>query len=971
MAVILKEKVRRPEPGGLPRERLEGPLLSRDGPTVALVVAPAGSGKTTLLARVAAASEWAAAWYLAGPEDRTEEALCRHLTHALSAVLSDPLPAASKLDELVNTLEAGPAQPVQLIVDDVHELIQSPAELALERFLWLRPPHIRVLLGTRRPLAINTPRLMVSGNLVELDSDALRFRSWEVEELFRAVYGEPLSPETAAALTRHTGGWAAGLKLFHLATMGKSDAERARAVAQLAGRSRLFRSYLTWNVLEELAPERRTFLLQTSTLGILTGPLCDALLQRTGSAAILEELERQQFFTSAAEDGQSYRYHQVLQTHLESLLIDELGSQSARELHARSARLLEEAGQLRHAMRAYALADDWASVARLLQQTSAGMPVADHHSGSGSGSALPTDDPWLALVRARRLLRSGSVAAAVAAYRVAETLLDDPDFQARCAEERGLAAVWGRTPVVLGARSTEQLASTRGAAEAVRQATQRLRPAAPAVVVPFSSRPLADGVVQLLSGNVSEAITALSGVSSTATSRSFDGLSARLALALAEILDGAGAGIVGRLEEVMLSAEVEEQPWLARLARGLQASVLMVTKPAAWRADACATLVAQCTQDGDEWGALLLAMFSGAAHARLGNDQQAEAWLGRAASGAADLGALVLAAWAGSLAARSSTRLRRPDAETRTQQATAMLRTAGLSDVQALLDQAFGPTPSVTTYPPGVRVPAEKPGPPAISLCCLGNFSITADGAPITLPLLRPRPRALLLLLAINHSHDVHREILIDALWPDAPLEAATHRLQVAASNVRQCLATARLGEGTIQRHGDAYRLQLIDASLDVTEFEDQLRRAARAEADGDVMAALTRWTAAVEMYRGDLLPELGPTEWVLGERERLRLAAAGAAVAAAGLNLRLGRPTHALPAARRAVDLDPLRDTSWLLLADVQESLGDTMSAAMTRQGHAQICAELNLTGQRPAQPVSRPALATRSGPDASRERV
>ena len=54
-------------------------------------------------------------------------------------------------------------------------------------------------LGTRRPLGSNTPRLMVSGELVELDSEALRFRSWEVEELFRLVYGEPC-PQRARRL---------------------------------------------------------------------------------------------------------------------------------------------------------------------------------------------------------------------------------------------------------------------------------------------------------------------------------------------------------------------------------------------------------------------------------------------------------------------------------------------------------------------------------------------------------------------------------------------------------------------------------------------------------------------------------------------------------------------------------------------------------------------------------------------------
>ena len=109
--------------------------------------------------------------------------------------------------------------------------------------------------------------MLVSGELTQLDGEDLRFRSWEVEQLFRAVYEAPLSPESAAALTRRTGGWAAGLQLFHLATAQLSRAERERAVGELSGRSRLIRSYLARNVLEGLDPARRRFLLLTSTLG--------------------------------------------------------------------------------------------------------------------------------------------------------------------------------------------------------------------------------------------------------------------------------------------------------------------------------------------------------------------------------------------------------------------------------------------------------------------------------------------------------------------------------------------------------------------------------------------------------------------------------------------------------------------------------------------------------------------------------
>ena len=248
---------------------------------------------------------------------------------------------------------------MQLIIDDLHEITGTPAEQALESFLSLRPRKIRVILGSRRPPRINTSRMLVSGELMQLDGEDLRFRSWEVEQLFRAVYAAPLSPEAAAALTRRTGGWAAGLQLFHLATAQLTRTERERAVNELGGRSRLIRSYLARNVLDGLDPERRRFLLLTSTLGVLTGDICDALLDTSGSAAVLSELEREQLFTTSTDAGLTYHYHQVLQTHLEVLLVDELGGRAARELYSRSAELLEQAGRPAAAIRAHARAEDW------------------------------------------------------------------------------------------------------------------------------------------------------------------------------------------------------------------------------------------------------------------------------------------------------------------------------------------------------------------------------------------------------------------------------------------------------------------------------------------------------------------------------------------------------------------------------------------------------------------------------------
>ena len=225
---------------------------------------------------------------------------------------------------------------------------------------------------------------------------------------------------------------------------------------------------------------------------------------------------------------------------------------------------------------------------------------------------------------------------------------------------------------------------------------------------------------------------------------------------------------------------------------------------------------------------------------------------------------------------------------------------------------------------------------------CLGSFGIEAAGTELALPPLRPLPRTLLLLLALNQGRDVHREVLIDLLWPGTPLDAAAHRLHAAASSVRRCLAGAGLGGDVVRRHGSAYSL-LVEGATSTWRSSRQhsgRRPGARRRATSEVR--LAAWVKALEAYQGDLLGEAGPAEWVVGERDRLRVAAATAAFSAGQLSLRLRTPADALPLARRATELDPLRDSAWAMLADVQERMGDLGSAAATRREHALVASEL-----------------------------
>ena len=307
-----------------------------------------------------------------------------------------------------------------LVFDDFHAVAGSAAEQGLARMIALAPPTLRVVLGARRVVGLDVAALRVYGAVHVVDADDLRFRSWEVERLFREVYHQPLPPEDAATLSQRTGGWAAGLAMFHLLTEGRPPAQRRRALADLSRGSRLVRSYLVREVLSDLPAELREFLRRTSALGVLTGALCDALLDAVGSQAVLEELEQRRLFTTTPDDGRQFRYHQVLLDHLELELTEHLGPAASRDWYGRAAELLLEAGEVPAAFRAYVRAEDWAAVEQLLHRRGAEVvagPLGPLESMLPHG--LVATDPWLLLARARRLAAEGALTEAVAAFRLA------------------------------------------------------------------------------------------------------------------------------------------------------------------------------------------------------------------------------------------------------------------------------------------------------------------------------------------------------------------------------------------------------------------------------------------------------------------------------------------------------------------------------------------------------------------------
>jgi LuxR family maltose regulon positive regulatory protein len=292
---------------------------------------------------------------------------------------------------------------------------------SLELLLGNMPEELRLLIATRADPPLPVARLRARGQLAEIRGSELRFTRGESAQLLRAACGYDLPDSVVVALEDRTEGWAAGLHLAALSLQGRADANGF--VEHFSGSHRYVLDYLTEEVLEQQPEHIRTFLLETSVLERLSGPLCDDVLGREGSQQMLEEIERSNLFLLPLDDSRRWwRYHH--------LFADLLRAQSWRrsrartvELHRAAAQWYEDAGLADDAIR-HALAGGDADraaelVERYLDEQILGR--AETTTLTRWLSALP---PEVAQRRARLPLGQGVLAVMMGRLDESERLLD-------------------------------------------------------------------------------------------------------------------------------------------------------------------------------------------------------------------------------------------------------------------------------------------------------------------------------------------------------------------------------------------------------------------------------------------------------------------------------------------------------------------------------------------------------------------
>ena len=358
-------------PGIVVRTALLGRLAATRVPVITLV-APPGYGKTTLMAQWAQRTESRVAWLSCDDADNDPVVLLSALAVALSrigpvdpAIFSALASSGADITVVPRFVAAvAPVQPpVTVLVDHAEAVTNRQCLNTIAEFALRLPPGWQFALASRTVVPLPTARLRVNGGILEVTADDLAMGPSEAQSLLTGA-GVEADEASLRDLLQRTEGWPAGLYIAALAI--KSGTRQSDAGFTFTGDDVYMGDYLRSELLAGISAEEGSFLTRTSVLERMCGSLCDAILENTGSGAVLEQMEARNLLVLPLDRRREwYRYHRLLQ----DLLRSELRRQEpdvVQNLHFRAAAWFEANAMPEQAIGHAQAAGDYDRVARLI-----------------------------------------------------------------------------------------------------------------------------------------------------------------------------------------------------------------------------------------------------------------------------------------------------------------------------------------------------------------------------------------------------------------------------------------------------------------------------------------------------------------------------------------------------------------------------------------------------------------------------
>lgn len=391
-----------PRPRIVTRQRLMDRITEGFHRKLTLVSAPAGFGKTTLVSEWASGCGHPAAWYSLDDGDTDPARFLRYFISAIQMVspgtgqgilglLDSPTPPAvdTLLLALINEISRLDRK-IVLVLDDYHLVNSGPVNEILNFFMEHQPPAIHLVITTREDPGLPLARLRAGDQLTELRADDLGFTLSETADFLNRVMDLRLPEEDISILENRTEGWIAGLQLAAISLRGQKDP--AGFIRGFTGSHHFVLDYLIAEVVRQQPDAVRTFLLCTSILDRMCGPLCDALLEScagTGQEILLSLEQSNLFIIPLDNERKWYRYHHLFADLLRqqlsqnppsfaSLPIEMTEGEIEAELHIRASQWYEESGLAVEAFQHAAAAGDLDRAERLIDNK--GMPL--HFKGA-------------------------------------------------------------------------------------------------------------------------------------------------------------------------------------------------------------------------------------------------------------------------------------------------------------------------------------------------------------------------------------------------------------------------------------------------------------------------------------------------------------------------------------------------------------------------------------------------------------
>jgi LuxR family maltose regulon positive regulatory protein len=434
---LLTTKLRQPRAriDTVPRLRLLERMTRGLAYRLVLLSAPAGSGKTTLLTQWMRHTALPTAYVAVDSGDNTPARFLSYLIGALQTLdhrlggaalvllRTSPAPPTrngieASLSILLNDVSAYPGDFV-LILDNYH-LIHNPAVHEAVSFLIEHaPPQMRWVIASRTEPPLSLARLRASGQLTELRDPDLRFTPEETATFLKQT-GIVLNDAQLAALQNRTEGWIAALQLASLSMCGYEDA--VGIAATFTGSHPYVASYLAEEAFQSQSEALQTFLLHTSILSRLCGPLCEAVTGQPNGKATLEALHQANLFVTPLDSARLwYRFHPLFVEFLQERLQRTQPHQIAR-LHSCAARWYEKEGRLADAIDHALAAADFPWARRLIEQVSPSLLACGESARVQCWLDALSTHGEMVNVRAAVLARQGTAPAIIAVQDCVEPL---------------------------------------------------------------------------------------------------------------------------------------------------------------------------------------------------------------------------------------------------------------------------------------------------------------------------------------------------------------------------------------------------------------------------------------------------------------------------------------------------------------------------------------------------------------------